>query len=142
MTRGYANGKYNFSDPNAKFVNILNLSLCRADGSYFKSIYDSNKPLSEIDTINDYWAYFEYADRNVVMTGTDVSLHGTEPNVDTMITTHNISYLKGWNRIVTKIVSANGASTYNDRHRKNIMEGKWFIQNLSLIHISEPTRPY
>lgn len=123
ILRGYANGAYHFSDTAAKFVGILGILLRYPNGSYHqKRLHNSTRPFIYSQTIGDYWAYFEYADRDVNMIGTDKGW-----STDTIITYHNVHYKKGWNRIVRRAIAKSPHVTYEESVVENVNEGKWYL---------------
>ena len=125
---GYSNGAYTFSDTAAKFVGISGLALFRSDSIWFKAVYNASSLYGQFYNAGEYNIYFEYADRNVVLIGTDHSGFGDPPNFDTVTTQIHINYQEGWNRIKTTVVSQGDHSYQLEREIDNIMDGKWFIQ--------------
>ncbi len=119
----YTDEEYTFSDPEAKFVSIVILRLFLPSGTFFKPIYNANALYDSMLTIGTYTIFFEYADRNVTMTGTH---QGSNSNGN-MIFNYHIIYRKGWNRIKTQLISIEGNNYYFKREVSDTLGGKWFI---------------
>jgi len=132
LLMGYANGNYRFSDT-AKFCNMLGLILRYPNASFdSKLLHNASEPfsvfISDTAKIGDYYCYFEYADRDVNMVGTDTYWHDNPPNADTIFTRHDLHYKKGWNRIVSTIISKETHSRIELRTVKNVSEGHWYYE--------------
>jgi hypothetical protein len=131
---GFANGNYTFSDTAAKFLIILGLSLQYPNGLYHPMLlHNASEPfsvyISDTAKIGDYYVHLEYADRDVNMTGTDWQTYSSGPNaVDTLITHHDLQYKKGWNRIISKIVSKQSHLRNEQRTVVNATEGNWYLE--------------
>ncbi|MDR3628064.1 MAG: hypothetical protein P4L45_14570 [Ignavibacteriaceae bacterium] len=119
----YANGAYTFSDTGAKFT-LLNLMLFTPNGSLFSNIYNASDNYDQLYHVGGYYIYFEYADRDVILTGKDY----LNNKLGSIIISHHIVFKKGWNRISTKIISIDN-NVYNFvREVNDTLGGKWFLE--------------
>jgi hypothetical protein len=122
ILRGFGNGNYTFSDSSATFCTMLGLTLRYPNGTFDpKKIHNACEPYSvfksDSSNIGDYYAYFMYSDRNVIMLGTDSG--GT-------IVHNNLQLKKGWNRILWKIASRQVNVIVMDGVVDNNVSGNWY----------------
>jgi hypothetical protein len=131
VLRDYDNGNYKFSDT-AKFISLLGLLQRYPNALYDpKLLRNASGPFSKYTSdsvkIGNYYAYFEYADRDVNMVGTDTYCNLIPPIADTVLTRHDLHYKKGWNRIVCTVISKKTHCIIEQCTVKNVSEGNWYI---------------
>jgi hypothetical protein len=128
ILKRFTNG-ISLSDTNVKYVGFSGLGVLFPSGMFLGKVLDnSNKPYPYDYAVGDYYASFEYVDRDADMIGTAKYWSGPAVTDSTMIQ-YSIHYKKGWNRIVDNVVSSGTHLTTHQRTIENVNEGTWFLDN-------------
>ena len=126
---GFGNDNMNLSDHAAKFTGFTALIPVYPNGTVFIGRVDNlSRPLvyyaGDSVHIGDFWTYFEYADRDVEATGVTTTISPTT----TVATYYNLTFNRGWNRIVSKAVSIDRQGVISEQRTvQNASEGDWYL---------------
>jgi len=117
----------------AKFIIFSALELRHPDGQFeSKSLHNDSEPYavftSDSAEIGEYYAYFEFSDRDVNMVGTRRGVQGSAAHYDTLVTQYDLHYKKGWNRIVNVLESRGAKIRFEQRRVENVNSGNWYLE--------------
>ena len=126
---GFGNDNITLSNRSAKFTGFTSLIPIYPNGSVFIGRVDnlSRPPVyysGDSIHVGDFWTYFEYADRDIEATGVTTTISLTT----TVVTYYNLTFKRGWNRIVSKTVSIDRQGVISEQRTvQNANEGDWHL---------------